>query len=54
MATSMNMKVTAEGVETNTQLNFMKNKFCNDVQGYFLSKPLPTDQAEEFFKQKYK
>lgn len=54
MATSMNMRVTAEGVETNTQLNFMKNKSCNDVQGYFLSKPLPTDQAEEFFKQKCK
>ena len=53
MASSMNMKVTAEGVETNVQLDFMKNKSCNDVQGYYLSKPLPVDQAEEFFIKKY-
>ncbi len=48
MAGSMNMKVTAEGVETNVQLDFLKNKCCNEVQGYFLSKPLSVDQVEEF------
>ncbi len=48
MAGSMNMKVTAEGVETDVQLDFLKNKCCNEVQGYFLSKPLPVGQVEEF------
>lgn len=48
MADSMNMKVTAEGVETNAQLDFLRNKCCNEVQGYFLSKPLSVEQAEEF------
>ncbi len=48
MAGSMNMKVTAEGVETDVQLDFLKNKCCNEVQGYFLSKPLSVDQVEEF------
>lgn len=48
MAGSMNMKVTAEGVETDVQFDFLKNKCCNEVQGYFLSKPLPVDEVEKF------
>lgn len=52
MAGSMKMKVTAEGVETNTQLDFLKNKCCNEVQGYYLSRPLPGDQAEAFLLKK--
>jgi len=48
MAEGMDMKVIAEGVETDGQLAFLKNKHCNEVQGYFLSKPLPTAQVEEF------
>jgi EAL domain-containing protein (putative c-di-GMP-specific phosphodiesterase class I) len=48
MAESMDMKVTAEGVETNDQLAFLKHKRCNEMQGYFLSKPLPSTQAEDF------
>ncbi len=51
MAGSMNMQVTAEGVETDVQLDFLKNKCCNEVQGYFLSKPLPVEQVEEFLMQ---
>ncbi len=52
MAGSMKMKVTAEGVETNAQLDFLKDKCCNEVQGYYLSKPLPGDQAEAFLLKK--
>lgn len=48
MAEGMDMKVIAEGVETDGQLTFLKNKRCNEVQGYFLSKPLPTAQTGEF------
>jgi diguanylate cyclase (GGDEF)-like protein len=48
MAESMNMQVTAEGVETDAQLLFLKNKRCNEMQGYLLSKPLPPAQVEAF------
>ena len=48
MAESMNMKVIAEGVETDGQLAFLKNKRCNEMQGFLLSKPLSSAQAEEF------
>lgn len=48
MAQGMYMKVIAEGVETEDQLDFLKTKNCNEVQGYLLSKPLPFSQAEEF------
>ena len=48
MAESMDMKVTAEGVETDVQLAFLTKKRCNEMQGYLLSKPLPSKQAEEF------
>jgi diguanylate cyclase len=48
MAEGMNMTVIAEGVETEGQLAFLKNKSCKEVQGYFLSKPLPSAQVEKF------
>lgn len=46
MAESMNMKVTAEGVETERQLRFLQNKGCSEAQGYYLSMPLSSAQVE--------
>ncbi|MFI3137813.1 MAG: EAL domain-containing protein [Methylococcaceae bacterium] len=48
MAESMGMQVTAEGVETDAQFAFLKNKRCNEMQGYLLSKPLPVEKTEAF------
>lgn len=48
MAGSMDMKVTAEGVENDFQLDFLKQKFCDEAQGYLLSKPLTAMQLEDF------
>lgn len=48
MADSLEMAVTAEGVETKGQLEFLKSQQCNDVQGYLLSRPLSTDNASDF------
>jgi EAL domain-containing protein (putative c-di-GMP-specific phosphodiesterase class I) len=52
MAKSLNLKVTAEGVETQKQLNFLETKECDDVQGFYYSTPLNTEDMENFLKNK--
>jgi EAL domain-containing protein (putative c-di-GMP-specific phosphodiesterase class I) len=47
MSHSLNMKVIAEGVETAEQWNFLKNEKCDEIQGYYYSRPLPPDQLED-------
>ncbi|NGP16497.1 putative bifunctional diguanylate cyclase/phosphodiesterase [Devosia aurantiaca] len=41
---SMNMVVTAEGVETPMQKSLLINIGCDELQGYLLSKPVPPEQ----------
>ncbi|MCR8921431.1 EAL domain-containing protein [Dasania sp. GY-MA-18] len=48
MADSLDMSVTAEGVETKGQLDFLKLQQCDDVQGFLLSRPLPVQNAGDF------
>ncbi|KTD74726.1 EAL domain-containing protein [Legionella waltersii] len=48
MAKSFNFSVLAEGVETKTQMNFLKKQQCHEVQGFLLSKPLDAHQLEQF------
>jgi diguanylate cyclase (GGDEF)-like protein/PAS domain S-box-containing protein len=48
LAKNLNMKVLAEGVETQEQKEFMYENGCYEIQGYFYSKPLPADKAREF------
>ena len=48
-AHSMGLKVVAEGVETEEQLDILKEKGCDFVQGYFFSKPLPAREFVAFF-----
>ncbi len=45
LAHNLRLEVVAEGVETEAQLDFLRRKNCDHVQGYYLSYPLP---AEEF------
>ncbi|MRR50743.1 MAG: EAL domain-containing protein [Rhodocyclaceae bacterium] len=43
---SLDLKVIAEGVETREQLDYLKRHECDEIQGYYFSKPLPaTDFA---------
>ena len=42
---SLKLRTIAEGVETQDQLNFLRENGCHEAQGYFLSRPIP---AEEF------
>ena len=44
MAKWLNMSVVAEGVETKAQLVVLRNIGCDKVQGYYLSRPLPTEE----------
>jgi EAL domain-containing protein (putative c-di-GMP-specific phosphodiesterase class I) len=43
----LEMKVIAEGVETLEQLDFLRLRGCDEIQGYFFSRPLA---ADDFFK----
>lgn len=47
MATKINVKTICEGVETQSQRDFLKNAGCNMVQGYFYSKPLPYEDFSD-------
>jgi len=48
MANSLGIQTIAEGVETAEQLAFLRLHGCDEVQGYFFSKPLPAEQFLEF------
>jgi EAL domain-containing protein (putative c-di-GMP-specific phosphodiesterase class I) len=45
LAKSMNMSVTAEGVETDAQFNWLKEQGCHEVQGYLIGRPSPPVRA---------
>src|SRR5215213_5705055 len=47
LAKNLKMRVIAEGIETESQLNILKNLGCDYGQGYLMSKPLPKDVMEE-------
>lgn len=48
MAHSLGLKVIAEGVENEGQLEFLRLHECDVVQGYLVSPPLPADQFAEW------
>jgi len=51
MAHSLQMKVLAEGVETEGQLNLLIANGCDFIQGYFFSKPVPADELEQMLRE---
>jgi EAL domain-containing protein (putative c-di-GMP-specific phosphodiesterase class I)/GGDEF domain-containing protein len=48
MARALDLEVTAEGVETEAQRDFLKGLGCDHYQGFLLSKPLPPREFERF------
>jgi len=50
LANQLNMSVIAEGVETKEQLEFLRSKGCNEVQGYYFNPPLPSENMYQLLK----
>ncbi len=45
MAKSLHLKVIAEGVEDEAQMSFLRDHQCDEIQGYYFSKPLAVDKV---------
>ncbi|NLP52161.1 bifunctional diguanylate cyclase/phosphodiesterase [Bacillus sp. RO1] len=50
----LGLQVVAEGVETKEQLQFLMEKGCDAIQGYYISKPLPLKDLHTFLNEDYK
>jgi EAL domain-containing protein (putative c-di-GMP-specific phosphodiesterase class I) len=50
MANSLGMRTVAEGVETQSQLEFLRERGCNAMQGYLVAKPLTPKAFAAFVK----
>jgi len=50
LASSLNLNIIAEGVETQKQKDFIVNNGCRNIQGYFYSKPIPAEDIEKILK----
>ncbi|MBY0239432.1 MAG: EAL domain-containing protein [Burkholderiaceae bacterium] len=44
MAHSLKLRVIAEGVEARAQLEYLRRNRCDEIQGFFFSRPLPPDE----------
>ena len=49
MSKSLGKKVVAEGVETKEQLQQLTELGCDYIQGYYFSKPLPSELIVSYF-----
>ena len=50
MAHGLKLRVLAEGVETQPQLDILRDQGCDAIQGYFFSHPLPADRVEQLIR----
>lgn len=50
LAHEMGLVVVAEGVETEAQLDYLRQKGCDSIQGYLISRPLPPEEFLAIFR----
>ncbi len=48
MAHNLRLTVVAEGVETVEQIRFLRERKCDEIQGYLVSRPMTAEQVGEF------
>ena len=53
MAHALGMSVVAEGVETREQLDILRALQCNEVQGYFISRPVPAEHMLALMRKRF-
>jgi diguanylate cyclase (GGDEF)-like protein/PAS domain S-box-containing protein len=51
MAHSLKLQVIAEGVERDAQLAYLRRHNCDEMQGYYFSRPLPEDEFEAMLRE---
>jgi CheY-like chemotaxis protein len=51
MAHNLNLRVIAEGVETEGQLSNLRAHGCDEMQGFYFSRPLPSDEIEQMLRE---
>jgi diguanylate cyclase (GGDEF)-like protein len=52
LAHELNLKVTAEGVETKEHMDFLLGRRCDKAQGFYFGRPLHADEFEDLLQQK--
>lgn len=53
LAHRMELEVVAEGVEGEEQIQSLKGKKCNKIQGYYFGKPMPSEHLENLFRKEF-
>lgn len=49
LAKTFNLAVTAEGVETASQLDFLKEAGCDEAQGYYYARPMDIERLQRYY-----
>ncbi|WP_407307694.1 EAL domain-containing protein [Desulfosporosinus sp. SB140] len=53
LAKSLNLRTLAEGVETEQQLDFLRKRGCEEIQGYYYSQPMPAKDISKWLEKHF-